>query len=110
MIKAQALANFIMEFSTTSYPDTTANPDPDPTNPDWLEGSKTWVLYRDGASNQSGCGAGVIVIDPEGIECSHCFRFEFKATNNEVEYEALIAGIGVAEALMADFLLIKSDS
>ncbi|KAK4845460.1 hypothetical protein QYF36_005345 [Acer negundo] len=41
---------------------------------------------------------------------NHCFKFGFKATNNEAEYEALLAGMGVAEALGADFLLVKSDS
>ena len=33
-IKAQALADFIMEFSTTSDSDMTADPNLDPTNPD----------------------------------------------------------------------------
>ena len=50
------------------------------------------------------------MIDPEGLEISHCFRFEFQATNNEAEYEALLAGLKVAKELGADFLLIKSDS
>ena len=50
------------------------------------------------------------MIDLKGVECIHCFRFEFKATNNEAEYEALPARMGVAEALEADFLLTKSDS
>ncbi|KAK0603952.1 hypothetical protein LWI29_010535 [Acer saccharum] len=35
--------------------------------------------------------------------------FEFKATNNEVEYEALLAGMKVAEELGAYFLLVRSD-
>ena len=50
------------------------------------------------------------MINLEGVECSHCFRFKFRANKNEVEYEALLARMGVAEALGADFLLIKSDS
>ena len=50
------------------------------------------------------------MIDLERVECSHCFWFEFKATNNEAECEALLVGMGVAEALGADVLLIKSDS
>ena len=74
------------------------------------QSSKTWVLYTDGALSQSGCRAGIILTDPEGVECSLCFRFELRATNNEAEYEALLAGMGVAEALKVDFLLVKSDS
>ena len=50
------------------------------------------------------------MIDLEGVECNHCFRFEFRANNNEAEYEALLVGMGVAEALKTDFLLIKSNS
>ena len=109
-IKVQALADFIVDFNTIPSLDKSSDPDPDQTNPDWPEDNKIWVLYTDGASNQLGCGAGIVVIDPEGAECSHCFRFEFRATNNKAEYEALLVGMRVAGALGADYLLIKSDS
>ena len=102
-IKAQVLANFIAEFSTIPDPDVPMSLDPNPANPEWSDECKTWVLYIDRASNQSGCGAGIILTDPEGVECSHYFRFEFRATNNEAEYEALLAGMGVTEALKVDF-------
>ncbi|KAK4842434.1 hypothetical protein QYF36_021650 [Acer negundo] len=68
------------------------------------------MLYTDGVSNQAGCGAGIILTDPEGIESSHCFRFEFNATNNEVEYEALLVGMKVAKELSANFFFVRSDS
>ena len=84
--------------------------DPNPTSPEWPDDYKVWILYIDGASNQSRCGAGIVLTNPKGVECNHCFRFEFRATNNEAEYEALLAGMGVAEALKVDFLLVKSDS
>ena len=99
-----------MEFSPIPDPSKSIDPDPDQTNPGRPEDSKIWVLYTDGASNQSGYGAGIVMIDPEGAECSHCFRFEFRATNNEAEYEALLAGMKVAGALGAEYLQIKSDS
>ncbi|KAK4840131.1 hypothetical protein QYF36_000495 [Acer negundo] len=110
IIKAEALAGFISKFNVNSDPDTRPDLNPDQTNLNWPEDNKTWTLYTDGASSQSGYGAGIVVIELEGVECSHCFRFEFRATNNEAEYEALLAGMGVAEALGADFLLVKSDS
>ena len=68
------------------------------------------MLFIDKASNKHGCGAGIILIDPEGIESSHCLRFKFRVTNNEAEYEALLAGLKVAKELGAQFLPIKSDS
>ena len=64
----------------------------------------------DGVSNQAGYGAGIILTDLEGIKCSHCFRFEFRATNNEIEYEALLTVMKVSEELEVDFLLVRSDS
>ncbi|KAI9187212.1 hypothetical protein LWI28_025579 [Acer negundo] len=93
-----------MEFNVNLDPVTKLDPSPDLTDLD------IWVLFTDGASSQSGCEAGIIVINPKGVKCSHCFRFKFRATNNKAEYEALLAGMRVAEALGADFLLVKSDS
>ena len=95
------MADFVVEFSMTSNPDTIAVPNPVLESPEWPANCKAWILYIDGASNQAGCGVR--------IKCSHCFRFEFKATNNEAEYEALLAGMEVDEELGADFLLVRSD-
>ncbi|KAK1558900.1 hypothetical protein Q3G72_008053 [Acer saccharum] len=109
-IKAQALAYFIAEFSMTSHPDTTMTPSSDPESPEWPTDRKACILYTDSASNQVGYGAGIVLIDPEGIECSHCFRFKFNGTNNEAEYEALLAGMKVAKELRVNFRLVRSDS
>ena len=51
-----------------------------------------------------------MVTTPEGdsIECA--LRFDFKATNNQAEYEALIAGLKVCTALGADEIEVFSDS
>ena len=50
-----------------------------------------WGLDINGSSNESGSGAGLIQVSPEG-DWMHCaLRFSFKASNNEVEYEVLIA-------------------
>ena len=37
-------------------------------------------------------------------------RFAFKASNNQAEYEALIAGMLLAKEMGAQNLLVKSDS
>ena len=50
-----------------------------------------WGLYVDGSSNEGGSGAGLILVSPEGHRMHCALRFGFKASNNEVEYEALIA-------------------
>ena len=40
-----------------------------------------------------GFGAGIVIITPEGIRLEHSFRLGFRASNNEAEYEALLAGL-----------------
>ncbi|KAK0571222.1 hypothetical protein LWI29_012685 [Acer saccharum] len=77
---------------------------------EWPPSACIWTLFVDGASNQHGCGASIVLVDPEGIETSHCIRFEFRAINNEAEYEALFVGLTAARELGAQFLAIKSDS
>ncbi|GJT35327.1 reverse transcriptase domain-containing protein [Tanacetum coccineum] len=43
-----------------------------------------------------GSGAGLILTNPEGAEFTYALRFQFTASNNEAEYEALIAGLWIA--------------
>ena len=35
----------------------------------------------------------IVIITPKGIWLEHSFRLWFRAPNNEVEYEALLAGL-----------------
>ena len=69
-----------------------------------------WVLSIDGSSNQQGSGAGVILEGPDGLLIEQTLRFAFKASNNQAEYEALIAGMLLAKEMGARGLLAKSDS
>ncbi|GJS13018.1 reverse transcriptase domain-containing protein [Tanacetum coccineum] len=55
-----------------------------------------WKLYTDGASNEHGSGAGLVLIDPEGAEYSYALRLNFANSNNDAEYEALLAGLRIA--------------
>ncbi|GJT38098.1 reverse transcriptase domain-containing protein [Tanacetum coccineum] len=54
---------------------------------------------NDGSSCLEGSGAGLILTNPEGMEFTYALRFEFVASNNEVEYEALVAGFAPILAL-----------
>ena len=64
----------------------------------------------DGASNDTGSGASMMLISPDGhkIHCAICFRF--KASNNEAKYEALIAGLRLTHELQVYNVKILSDS
>ena len=69
-----------------------------------------WKLSVDGASNAQGSGAGLILTSPEGIDIEYALRFGFQASNNEAEYEAVIAGLNLASSLEVNQLEVCSDS
>ena len=50
----------------------------------------------DGALSAMGAGAGIVIINPEGIRLEHSFRLGFKASNNKAEYEAFIVELRTA--------------
>jgi ribonuclease HI len=54
--------------------------------------------------------AGVALITPNKEEISVALKLNFSTTNNEAEYEAVIAGLSLAEHLGAKNLEIWSDS
>ncbi|KAL0412173.1 UNVERIFIED_CONTAM: hypothetical protein Slati_3807000 [Sesamum latifolium] len=49
-----------------------------------------WLLHVDGSSTLAGSGAAVVLTSSDGDELEYALRFDFKASNNETEYEALI--------------------
>nr|GFB94196.1 reverse transcriptase domain-containing protein [Tanacetum cinerariifolium] len=61
--------------------------------------SNPWTLFTDGSSCVDGSGAGLILLNLEGVEFTYTLRFKFDATNNEVEYEALISGLRITEQM-----------
>ncbi|XP_057450727.1 uncharacterized protein LOC130742637 [Lotus japonicus] len=77
------------------------------------EGEKTqgeWILFVDGSSNNTGSGAGITIESPDRMVIEQSLKFEFKASNNQSEYEALIAGLRLAIELGVQKLFIKGDS
>ncbi|VFQ96226.1 unnamed protein product [Cuscuta campestris] len=69
-----------------------------------------WSMSVDGASGPKGYGGGVVFTTPEGFKVYHALIFNFKLTNNEAEYEALIGGLRLAKTLQITCLGIKSGS
>ncbi|GJY55043.1 reverse transcriptase domain-containing protein [Tanacetum coccineum] len=72
-----------------------------------------WKLYTDGAASSDGSGAGLMLIDLKGKEYTYALRFRFETKNNEAEYEALLAGLRIAQdieivclAIFVDFQLL----
>nr|GEZ26553.1 reverse transcriptase domain-containing protein [Tanacetum cinerariifolium] len=52
----------------------------------------------------------LIITNPEGMEFTYALRFRFNATNNETEYETLIAGLRVARPMGVQNLQANVDS
>ncbi|XP_042466307.1 uncharacterized protein LOC122048857 [Zingiber officinale] len=67
-IKAQSLADFVTEVK----------------NP---EHEATWKVYVDGSSTRQGSGVGVLLVSPHGERMHLSIRLNYRATNNEAEYE-----------------------
>ncbi|XP_071916083.1 uncharacterized protein [Coffea arabica] len=103
-IKAQALADFLAELTFDELNKTTQDPTPVPAE------SPRWILHVDGSSNSEGSGTGLLLEDPQGEICSYALRFDFAASNNEAEYEAVIAGLQLARKLGATHILVYNDS
>ena len=69
-----------------------------------------WTMYFDGSVMAPGLGAGVVLISPDGSRLCYAIRLHFSASNNAMEYEALINGLRIAIELGATRLYVRCDS
>ncbi|XXG88387.1 hypothetical protein AAC387_Pa12g0601 [Persea americana] len=69
-----------------------------------------WKVFIDGSSTSKRDGAGIVLQSPEGLVIEQALILGFKASNNEAEYEALIAGLNSAKILEARRVVVFSDS
>ncbi|XP_028101407.1 uncharacterized protein LOC114300744 [Camellia sinensis] len=101
-----AVVDFILEFTnlTPNIPPPLAH---FTTN---AEDPHSWTLSVDGSSYKEGSEAGLILTTPEGgyFKCTLCLLFD--ASNNEVEYEALILGLRLAKDIGVSHIHVFSDS
>ena len=93
--KGQVLADFLVEI---------------PQNETCPNSLNWWTLSVDGASQQIEAGIGLQLKSPSGDKIEQAIRLGFSASNNESEYEVILAGIELAATLSADKLIIRSDS
>ncbi|XP_074362689.1 uncharacterized protein LOC141702961 [Apium graveolens] len=110
-IKGQALADFLLEFDSAVndralvmlHPPHVEEPLEEFPHP-W------WILHVDGAVNNGGAGAGLVLVSPKGHHLKSAIHFKFYATNNDAEYEALINGLKIALEMGVRNLIVRSDS
>nr|XP_027076060.1 uncharacterized protein LOC113699915 [Coffea arabica] len=102
-IKAQALTDFLAEGASLSMAEPSSPPkEARPEEP--------WVLFVDGASGKEGSGAGLLLTSPTREELTYALRFDFPASNNEAEYEALLTGLRIAHQMGITAIKIRSNS
>nr|KYP60391.1 Uncharacterized protein Mb2253c family [Cajanus cajan] len=92
-LKAQCLADFIAELTLTLADD-----------------EEVWTLYVDGSSNTRGDGASIILEGPNNVTIEQSLKFCFPITNNQAEYEALLAGLRLARDIGAQKVKCNNDS
>ncbi|GJW54905.1 reverse transcriptase domain-containing protein [Tanacetum coccineum] len=101
-IRGQILADFITERPDKEGPSVEVQAEE--------VAPELWVLFTDGSSCLEGSGVGLILTNPKGEEFTYALRFEFDASNNEAEYEALMAGLRIAKQMGVENLIAKVDS
>ncbi|KFK23034.1 hypothetical protein AALP_AAs55118U000100, partial [Arabis alpina] len=72
--------------------------------------SLPWLLHVDGASSKSCSGVGIRLTSPTKEVLEQSFRLGFDASNNEAEYEALLAGLRLAKGLEITKVSVFCDS
>ena len=99
-IKGQVLADLIMEFTSAKLAEATQP----------MSDLPIWRLSIDGVVNAQGSGASLILTSPDGIDIEYELRFGFRASNNEAEYEAVIAGLNLTHSMKVDQLEVCRNS
>jgi len=96
-LKGQIIADFIVDHSMVEESLNFVDVQP-------------WRLYFDSSSHRNGTGVEFFIISPENIPTKFKFRLDKFCSNNEAEYEALIAGLEILLELGAKHVEIKGKS
>ena len=69
-----------------------------------------WILNVDNASCHTGASIGMQLKASTEEVVEQAIRLDFPASNNEIEYEAILVGIDLTQSVSSENLLIHSDS
>ena len=69
-----------------------------------------WIIHMDRSSNRQASENGVMLHSLERDEIECMVRLNFLITNNEVEYETLVAGLDLAKAAGATNVIMYCNS
>ncbi|XP_026377746.1 uncharacterized protein LOC113272052 [Papaver somniferum] len=119
-IKTQAVADFLADFpldNTDEIEEIPGLEDELEECPKLLrsENPRRWEVFVDGSCNSEGSGIGMVFTTPTGRRIVYSLRLEFPATNNIIEYEAVIHALhviivlGISEVRQTDGMYQASD-
>ena len=95
-MKGQVVADFIVEFTNMEG--------------QGAEECPQWSIHTDGSSNRQAGEAGVVLHSLEGDEIECMVHLDFPTTNNDVEYETLVARLDLTKAVGAINMVLYCDS
>lgn len=94
MIKAQALADFLDEYTIDNHE--VGGQEDILQEMDNEKVKEYWVLYFDRSSKIKTSGAGIVLQNPDGFMIEYALKLNLPTTNNEDEQETLISKVGLA--------------
>ncbi|XP_075636560.1 uncharacterized protein LOC142608764 [Castanea sativa] len=106
-IKGQVLADFVVEFMESGIKQEDVML---AVMSIGLGNVLLWEVYTNGASNRKGAEIGIVLITPEKLVMEKSLRLGFVATNNEAEYEALLASAQMVRHLGGEVVELYCDS
>ena len=95
-IKGQVVADFIAEFINMED--------------QGAEEHTQWSIHMDRSSNRQAGRASVVLHSLEGDKIECMVHLDLLTTNNEMEYEALVARLDLAKAIRATSVVVYCDS
>jgi ribonuclease HI len=96
-IKSQVLANFFIDWAKIQY------------EPPLLDASY-WRIHFDGSKTIHGLVAGIVLTSPKNDQLRYVLQIHFAASNNVVEYEALVHGLKVSKDIGIRWIMCFGDS
>ena len=91
-MKGQAVTDFIVEFTNIEGQGVEEHPQ--------------WSIYTDRSFNRRASGSSIVLRSLEGDKIKCRVHLDFPMTNNEAEYEALVAGLDLAKTARATSVVV----
>lgn len=112
-IKGQAMANFIAELTFNEEGELSLNSSSvAKESPKVMRLTLMWDLYIDGSLNNRGCGVSLVLSSPKPrhLRIKYALRLSLKTSNNEPEYEVLLASLRLVQMVKVKLFHIYNDS